>query len=285
MLSIFIMYSNDRAEALEYTLSCLRDMPLYEKCQKTLVVDTKVDRIPEDWQAVQVPRVDGKFCWGRMWDAGVFSAKHDRIVYLDSDRMLPKRFLSDVDEYLVDDMFIFTSRHFMMISDLSLSLCKKLLEQDEVEESLLSQDYIGKFKYEVRFESPCHGPAKNVMSGSTAFTKRTYIRLGGVDHWYAGHGAFADTDFHMQASVGGCEFLDLELPELHYHHNKMGDNKINLDDMTLRRMGLDNFIYYCHKWSLPLVLAESLAVRCGVMRPQRYVDKKLKEIKAGAKVS
>jgi hypothetical protein len=279
------MYSNDRAEALKYTLSCLRDMPLYDKCQRTLVVDTKVDSIPEDWQAVQVPRVGGKFCWGRMWDAGVYAAKHDKIIYLDSDRMLPRSFIQQVDDNLQDDVFIFTSRHFMMLSDLSLPLCKNLLEAEEVEEMLLEKEYMGKFKYEVRFEKPCHGPAKNVMSGSTAFTKRTYIKLGGVDHWYRGHGAFADTDFHMQASLDGCRFLDLQMPELHYHHNKMGDSKIELDEVTLRRMGLDNFIYYCDKWGLPMVLAESLAVRCGVMRPQRYVDKKLKEIKEGAKVS
>ena len=35
------------------------------------------------------------------------------------------------------------------------------------------------------------------MSGSVAFTKKTYIRLGGVDPWYRGHGAFADTDFSL----------------------------------------------------------------------------------------
>lgn len=278
------MYSNDRIKALEYTISFLKDMELYDSCQKTLVVDSRTNYVPDEWQLLQVPRLFNKFCWGRMWDAGVHSARYEKIVYLDSDRMLPKDYLKIVKSKLKDQMFMFTSKHFHVISDTDINVCKKLVEKEEIESSLLLPEYIGRFKYETRHQYPFHGSGKNVMSGSVAFTKSTYERLGGVDHWYCGHGAFADSDFHMQASVGGCEFLDLYIPELHYPHEKL-DNKnsiINKNDLHL--MSLDNFIYYCDKWKLPMSLADTFAERCGVLRPTKYVNKKLKEIKEGAKI-
>lgn len=258
-------------------------MPLYDRCQRTLVVDGKVDAVPPDWEAVQVPRINGKFCWGRMWDAGVFSARNDKIIYLDSDRLLPKPFLTEVRDNLADDMFMFTSSHYMMVSrNVSVEACKRLLAIPDRTSLLTNPEFMGKFRFETRFKENVHGPSKNVMSGSTAFTRKTYIKLGGVDQWYCGHGAFADTDFHMQAATAGCSFLDLNMTELHYHHHKMSDDRVELDDKTLYRMSLDNFIYYCDKWKLPMVLAENLAGRCGVIRPSSYIGKKLKEIKEGA---
>src|SRR5574343_465508 len=130
MLSIFIMYSTDRTKALNYTLSCLKSMPLYDRCQKIIVADTKIDSVLSDWEYVQVPRVNGKFCWGRMWDAGVCSAKYDKIIYLDSDRLLPKSYLKEVSEKLKDDMFLYTSQHFMMLKELSIENCKEILEHN-----------------------------------------------------------------------------------------------------------------------------------------------------------
>lgn len=276
------MYSTDRSDALSHTISCLKYMKLYDKCQKTLVVDGKIDRIPSDWQAIQIPRNSNGFCWGRMWDAGVYSARYEKIVYLDSDRLMPENYLNIVNEKIDDDVFIFTSKHFLMLEALPIQTCKDLLKMPEIETSLIMPNYIGRFKYEVRHQFPFHGPGKNVMSGSVAFNKKTYNKLGGVDHWYCGHGAFADSDFHMQASVAGCNFIDLEIPELHYPHKKIDNNTI-LNEKKLYYMGLDNFIYYCKKWNLPMKLADGLAERCGESRPSKYVDNRLKEIMAISK--
>lgn len=285
MISIFIMYSTDRSEALEYTLSCLREMPLYEECQKTLVVDGKIDSIPYDWEAIQVPRIDNKFCWGRMWDAGVLTANNEKIVYLDSDRLLPTSFLELVNENVEDNLFIFTSRHFQMRSKPTIEQCKNSLQSESLADILCDPNMSSVLVYEERHGEPFHGPGKNVMSGSVAFTRSTYLNTGGVDQWYCGHGAFADTDFHMQAVSNGCAFLDLDVPELHFPHDKLNEDKTKLSDKELWRQSLDNFIYYCLKWSLPLVLAEDMASRGGIKRPSSYVNKKSKEIKEFSKVS
>lgn len=272
MLSIFIMYSIDRQKSLEITIECLKSMPLYEDCQKTLVVDGRTNLVVPDWSIVEVPRVDdGKFCWSYMWDAGVCSSRYENVLYLDSDRLLPENYLVDLLPQIRDDAFVFTSNHFMLLRELPLGECKRLLKDG-------LEDFIGVARYEPRFLEPIHGPGKNVMSGSTAFTKETYFRLGGVDQWYRGHGAYADTDFHFSAKVGGCDFIDLRIPEYHYPHPKKHGDK-DLKKMELRRLGLDNYIYYCYKWGLSMALAEGVAHECNLRRPAKYVDVKFRELK------
>ena len=283
LLSIFIMYSTDRAKALSYTISCLRDMDLYDKCQKTLVVDGKIDIVPPEWNVVQVPRFS-KFRWSSMWDAGVCTARNKKVLYLDSDRLLPNNFLQMVVDSLKDNVFVFTSNHFMMEKDIDLDLCKLFLK-DVSGGKVLGEGFDGSVRYEPRFKQPVHGPGKNVMSGSTAFTKETYFRLGGVDSWYKGHGAYADTDFHFTAAMGGCKFIDLGVPELHFPHSKLNKSNESIDEMTLRRFGLDNFIYYCDKWRLPMALAESLAHECGIKRPARYIERKIDDLRKSLSVN
>lgn len=280
MVSIFIMYSNDRRAQLEMTISCLRDMPGFDKCQKLLVVDGKPESFFPDFDWVCVPRLKGQFNWAAMWEAGVASAKHDLIWYLDSDRLLPANYLQLIISEMRENAFLFSSFHFWALQNMSLELCKEFLARDLEQGVFVDEKFIGKCRYEPRFIEPPKGPGKNVMSGNTAFLKSTFLKLGGVDPWYTGHGAFADTDFHMAATQAGCKFIDLKAPELHYHHAKK-DGVVEVDEITLRRMGLDNFIYYCNKWGLPLVCAEALAYQCSILQPKKYVKRKLNEIKEG----
>lgn len=270
MLSLFIMYSIDRREALNATISCLEQMDLYDLCQKTLVVDGKIDFFLSGWDVVQVPRVGKRFCWGRMWDAGVCTAKHEKILYLDSDRLLPKCFLKELLGKIDDNRFVFTSFHFQMLQSMPYEHCFEFLETMYKEGTFTDDKFMGNLKYEAKFMEPIHRPGKNVMSGSVGFTKKTYFRLGGVDHWYCGHGAYADTDFHYAAAVGGCDFVDLGLPELHWPHYKKDGDK-NLTDKELWVLSLHNFIRYCLKWGLPLVLADDLAHRSQIKNPSKYV--------------
>jgi GT2 family glycosyltransferase len=267
------MYSNDRVEPFLQMQEFLKEMPQYKDCQKTLVVDGKPKKIYEDWDFVEIPRVSGKFCWGRMWDAGVLSARNESILYLDSDRLLPKNYLTKVIDKIKDDVFLFTSSHFLMHKVLSTDLCREFLED---ENCFGGSKFLGAIQYDPRFKDPVHGASKNVMSGSTAFTKKTYLRLGGVDHWYCGHGAYADTDFHYKASLGGCRFVDLKLPELHYMHSKSDNEGKLITSDQLKLLSLDNFIYYCEKWGLPLVLVENVALKAMIKDPKKYVAQRAK---------
>lgn len=271
------MYSPDREIALERTISCLRRMNLYDQCQKTLIVDGKVNVVYPDWHVVEVPRIGGKFSWSNMWGAGVGSARFENVLYLDSDRLLPVSFLELVIDNLQEDTFIFTSNHFMMREESPQELCEQILDF-EIGDLIENEDLLKHLKYEPRLKEPTHGPGKNVMSGGTAFTRKTFYRLGGVDAYYTGHGAFADTDFHYTAHRGGCCFVDLGVPELHFPHPKKNKKGKDIGRMKLRIMGLDNFLYYSCKWNLPLSLAENMAHGCDLRRPAKYVENRIKEL-------
>jgi hypothetical protein len=262
MVSIFIMFSQDREVQLDYTIRCLEAMRGYEECQKVLVCDGKPRSIPRDFTPIVVPRINGQFSWANMWEAGVATAKHEIVWYLDSDRLLPPEYLSLIKDLISEDVFIFSSRHYFVLKDMSLQVLQDLLPREDF---LLDERSLGAFRYESRYVDPPPGPGKNVMSGNTAFTKSTFYRLKGVDPWYCGHGAFADTDFHMTAKVGGCTFVDTKVNEFHYHHEKQEGGKA-LSDQELIKLSLYNFIYYLLKWKLPLTYAEYYALQSGLNR-------------------
>jgi len=115
------------------------------------------------------------------------------------------------------------------------------------------------------------------MSGGTAFTRTTYFKVGPVDPWYRGHGAFADTDFHQKAFIAGCKFVDLKIPELHLHHDRI-DGERSLDHMEYMRLGLNNFIYYVRKWGLPKMYAEDMAYKLGVFQAKKYVTERFAQL-------
>ena len=274
MISIFIMYSGDRAKPLEYTIECLKDMEHYEDCQKTILYDNRIDWVPEGWQALLVPRIDDKFCWANMWDAGVASANNEIIWYLDSDKILPPNYIEHVAR-CQDGMFIFSTRHYMMLKEMSLQQCRQFTIGDPSD--YLLGDEGGHVRYEPRFKDMIHVPGKNSMSGNTAFTKSTYYHLGGVDPWYCGHGAFADTDFHTLAHLANCKFVDTEEAELHYIHEKRHESGV-LSEMELRKLTIENYVYYCRKWGLPRTMPESLAHESGIEKSERFVAKIWKDL-------
>jgi len=276
------MYSSDRYNQLEKTLLFLREMELYEECQKILVVDRMTNFAPEDFEICPVNRIDEEFVWANMWQAGVDAARFDNILYLDSDRLLPRNYLKLVSETLVENCFVFSSNHFSITGEISDDACRTLLNSS-FEEGLFGNDeFCGKIRYEPRSEHIVHGPGKNVMSGNTAFKKSTYIKLGGVDPWYRGHGAYADSDLHMKAFHAGCIFKDLQTIELHCPHEKKNDFGCSLSAYEIGCLGLNNFIYYCKKWNLPIELAEQLAIRCKVSNPVAYVASMVKKYAKGS---
>lgn len=285
MLSIFIMYSNDRARQLELTLSCLREMIGYEKCQKILVVDGRLQTVaPPEFEVVQVPRINNKFSWASMWNAGICSSRYPKVLYLDSDRLLPNNYLQQVYENLADNQFLFTSLHFMVVKDAPLELCKEFLNQDPTQGLFQDERFQSCFLFEARHKTPLYGPGKGVMSGNTAFTKETYWRLKGVDPWYCGHGAYADTDLQLTALKAGCSFVDLKAIELHYHHEKINGEE-SLSNQDLKELALENFIYYCKKWQLPKGYAESLALKSNIKHPRETVALKWEDVTVDARES
>lgn len=271
MLSVFIFYSDDRYQQLQWTIDFLNKMPEFSQAQKILVVDGETNHKPEGFKIVNVPRENGNFVWSNMWEAGVKASIYDNLFYIDSDRLLPSNFLTLALEQLKEKRFIFTSKHFLILQEYKNIENLWLRVDTAFKKSIIDDPHLAKLvKFDIRHRFPHHGPGKNVMSGSTVFKKQTFLELGGVDKNYCGHGAFADTDFHMTAFQVGCDFIDLNVTELHCYHTKEG-----LSQKSIEKLTLDNFIYYLSKWDLPARLAYNMAANLRI--DPNYVFEKIKE--------
>lgn len=276
MISIFLMYSADRLPQLKTTMFCLEHMDRYEECQKILVVDGETNIRPDGWDVIEVPRLRGKFNWSSMWRAGVDASAHDKVLYLDSDRVLPTDYLARIDAELKDDVVLFCGSlfNFKEYQDPEDVIALRDVSLDEIRDGW--DKYKIMFDYDPRWLLPIDGPGKGPCSGNTAFTKATFLKSGGVDPWFEGHGAYADTDFHKQLWEMGVKFVDMDVPEFHLKHPKMGDENEELTMRDIEVLSLNNFIYHCKKWNLGYKYPRTIASWLNL--PGDFVDRVLLHI-------
>lgn len=161
-------------------------------------------------------------------NVGVECSKSDKLIILESDRVLPAGYFSATLSQLRDGVQITTK---------NMKKLAKTATDDEIRRGL----------YEYRDEYRTQGldlGIKNMWSGNTALTKADYLRVGSMDEAYKGYG-WADSDMnHTMAKAGiGCSFR--QEVELHLWHPPStygeGDQK---------QMYLDNGLYFCKKWGL-----------------------------------
>lgn len=262
MIGIFVMFSPDRLPQLAQAVECMREMSLYDRCQKTLLVDDSDVTHPSlpEWEHVKVSRPRKEFNWSRMWEVGVGHSRHEVVLYLDSDRVLPRDYLEAVLANARDGAFLFCRNLFSFRRAVGIHVVKNYRDGHTPES--LKADY-DRHKdllwYDPRFGLPCDGPGKGVMSGNTAFTRETFKRSGGVDPFYRGHGAWADSDFHRQCWGMGMGMVDLGRLELHLHHDKLAAGGGELAAHDVEVLSLNNYVRYCSKWNVDLDRARDVA--------------------------
>lgn len=272
MISIFIMYSSDRRTYLEKQIEHMRNMSLYDECQKILVLDGELNIDFEELEVVSLNR-GYDFVWSEAWDAGVNHCKNEKILYLDSDRLLPLDYLEKIEPLIQHDHFVYTSNLFTLCLWPGKGIVDNLLQMtpEQVREELKDLKE-GMIIDDPRFKRPLPRHGKNPMSGNTAFTKTTFRQSGGIDSWYVGHGAFADSDYFMQMYKLGAEFVDVDdAVELHFGHTKKNKEGKNLTGRELGLLSLDNFIYYCKKWEISKQRVIEVARSWRVNNPEEYV--------------
>ena len=221
MLSIFIIYSNDRKRELTITIACLREMDMYKNCQKILCVDEHSDIKLTDFDIICVKRKNNDFNWAAMWNAAISIAKFENILYLDSDRILPKNYLNKVILQLQDNKFIYSKFLFRLHKFCKLEMVKKIRDNPYKYKDFWYVD--GRMPHPPNLEVLSFG--KNPMSGNTAFTKKTWIETGGIDPSFNGWG-FPDTDYYFRMLKIGMNFEIIDCAELHLYHDYAVDKKI-----------------------------------------------------------
>lgn len=167
----------------------------------------------------------------RLTNEGVMRATADRVVVLESDRILPEGYFEQVLAELKPGISITTKK------------MRKLT-------AAASNDEIVAGKYDTTCDdrsTTCEFGVKNMWSGNTAFMKADFLRVGKMDETYTGYG-WADCDMTLTMEHGGVQSIYKENhTELHLWHEGQtygsGDQK---------QMYFDNCIYCCKKWNRPL---------------------------------
>lgn len=161
---------------------------------------------------------------------GVRLAKSDKLVVLDSDRILPPGYFSDV------------------LRNLKIGTAVTVRRTHRLHFSKGDNDIVSKnFAFNVENRSVSNEPfTRNLFSGNISIHKSDYWRAGGMDENYVGYG-FEDNDMAMRIIQAGIIPVFRNEIEFHLFHESItygsGDQK---------KMFLINGIRYCKNWDLPI---------------------------------
>lgn len=166
----------------------------------------------------------------KMLNHGARIAQSDKIVVLDSDRILPAGYFCDV-LYSLEPLTAITTK----------TMRRLLIAHSD-------QDILdGEYKFQVEERSTSNHPyMRNLFAGNVALHKADYWAAGGMDEAYEGYG-FEDSDMAQRLIRRKVQGVFRPEIELHLYHESQtygeGDQK---------RMFLSNGVRYCKNWNLPV---------------------------------
>ena len=241
--SILILYSTDRKKNLLQTLDFLKEMNGFDSCQVVISVDGKIN-FNCDYEYVEVKRNHNFYCWKNSIEAGIEKSNNDKIIYIDSDRILPKNYFELISSKVDDKSFVFPKYLYQFLKDHDFETIKSVRDNFKENKHFVRED-------QRVYSNPIDAiRRKNPMSGCVAFTKKGYYESGGFDGSFVGWG-FPDIDFYMSAYNQKYNFIPIDCNELHLHHNYI-DCNYSYSRSLVRLMGLYNGVKFCKKWNLPI---------------------------------
>jgi predicted glycosyltransferase involved in capsule biosynthesis len=159
---------------------------------------------------------------------GVKLAETDKVIILESDRLLPAGYFKSVINDLREGVSI-TCRNM------------KKLTQPTTDDQIRSGVF--EHKLESRDQNNQIG-VRNMWSGNTAIWRPDYYKAGKMDEAYIGYG-WADSDMTNRMHQAGVQSIYRDEIELHLWHPSAtygeGDQK---------QMFIDNGLRYCKKWNV-----------------------------------
>jgi hypothetical protein len=190
------------------------------------------------YTVLNVNRVNHLFCRAMLWDAAIKNAKHETVIILDGDRLPHYSFFSRA----------------VHLNNGEVLYCKHLMQAKESMALIDYMRYLSDFSLDdVRFKHDHRGmisngsmpPLKNPMSGCVALRKLDYDAFGGMSHKFKGYG-FNDSDCYMRAYMHGCDFIQVNCPEIHMYHER------ELPHQHFLAMNAFNGVLFYKIWDLPI---------------------------------
>jgi hypothetical protein len=162
-----------------------------------------------------------------MTNRGVCKSKFDKVIVLESDRILPSGYFASVIEQIGPKISI---------------TCKnmKKLKTEVSDDDIINNNF--EYRDEHRSETNELG-LRNMWSGNTAFWKKDFFDADKMDEGYVGYG-WADCDMTNKMNEIGVKNIFREEIELHLWHPSQTYGKVNP-----KKLFIQNGIRFCKKWN------------------------------------
>lgn len=161
---------------------------------------------------------------------GVEKSRSDKLVILESDRILERGYFQSVLSTLKDGMMVTTKQMMRPV--------KALGDVD-----IINNDFEHKWEYRSDVNQP---GMRNMWSGNTACTKHDFYKAGKMDERYIGYG-WADHDMTNAMTKIGVQSVFREDMEIHLWHEPMTYGSANQ-----KKLFIDNGLRFCKKWGVPI---------------------------------
>lgn len=189
----------------------------------------------------------------KMCNIGVELAKNQKIVLLDSDRILPYNYFKKTSKQISQGEFVSTWKMFKL---------KKQYSDDQIEQNKFEK--IPDFKS--KENKSC---SKNLFAGHTLFYKKDYQNAGGMDESFIGYG-FADTDMTRNIMSKNYKITWNDEEEIHLFHEKIVNFKGEVIDPEI--MTALNSIKYFKKWNIKMDLDSINLLEWIIKNKNKYSD-------------
>ena len=231
--SFIITFASPRLDNLRQTLRYLyrNHAEVIKKCELITVCQDNCEVASQGFgthlhynletECMQLPRLT---------NFGVDHAHYQKIIVLESDRILPTGYYAEILQQLKAGIQITPKLVWKLDHPYS---------DEEIAEN--------KFKYteDARTANNQIG-TRNMWSGNTAFMKTDFETAGKMDENYQGYG-WADSDMTNAMTAAGIKSIFRPEIELHLWHPATTYGKGNQKQMFLK-----NGLRFCDKWNEPL---------------------------------
>lgn len=161
---------------------------------------------------------------------GVKRSVSERLIILESDRILPKGYFADVLIQLQPGVQITTKK-------------MRKLKKEATDQEIKADAY----EYDNEDRNEQNEPGfRNMWSGNTAICKSDFYAAGAMDETYTGYG-WADSDMTFRTQAAGIKSIFRPETELHLWHPGM-----TYGDGNQKEMFIANGQRFCKKWNIPL---------------------------------
>lgn len=157
---------------------------------------------------------------------GVEKAKSSLLVWLESDRILPKGYFEQV---------FFEIKSKEMISTEKMHRVSKMVADEDI--------IAGVYPWYEECRSQTNKMlCRNMFSGNVTFWKKDFLEAGGADPFYVGYG-WLDHDLTDSMTKIGVRPIFYTEIELHLWHEPM-----TYGSKDQKKLFVNNGIHYCKKW-------------------------------------